>query len=126
MTARRRVSPRDSGSAEAQLQELRRRADDDFSSPPAEHEQGRHSADLAELGLRVTLTRSRYPNRPDGSDLYAMTISRIGADGPPAEVGVRRALVAAFGDAAAAAQPRPGGPAVRMFRIPAAAVAAPD
>jgi hypothetical protein len=108
----------------AQLRELRRRADEDFLSPPDIHEQGRHSADLAELGLRVSITRSRYPNRPYGRDLYAVTISRINVDGPPDETAVLHALRAAFGGGAEAAETRPGGGAVRMFRIPADAVTA--
>ena len=108
----------------AQLRELRRRADEDFLSPPDVHEQGRHSADVAELGLRVSITRSRYPNRPYGRDLYAVTVSRINVDGPPDETAVLHALRAAFGEGAEAAEPRPGGGAVRMFRIPADAVTA--
>lgn len=105
-----------------QLLALRRRADEDFISPPPVHEQGRHSADVPELGLRVSITRSRYPNRAGGRDLYAVTVSRIHVDGPPDEAAVRHALVAAFGEAAAAAEPRPAGGAVRLFRVPAAAV----
>jgi hypothetical protein len=98
---------------------LRARADDDFHHPPADHEPGRHTVDVSELGLRVTLTRSRYPNRPGGVDLYALTISRIVVGLPPRDADVVRILRAGFGAAAAGAQPRPGGPAVRMFRLPA-------
>jgi hypothetical protein len=105
-----------------QLLELRRRADEDFLAPPQLHEQGRHSADIVELGLRISITRSRYPNRREGRDLYAVTMSRINVDGPPDESAVQHALQAAFGDGAKAAEARPGGGAVRMFRIPAAAV----
>lgn len=104
------------------LNALRERADADFHEPPADYEKGRHTVDLPELGLRVTLTRSRYPNRPDGVDAYALTISTIEVDRPPAEARVREALAAVFGDAAGAAQPRPGGPRVRMFRLPASAL----
>ena len=104
------------------LNALRERADADFHEPPAEYEKGRHTVDLPELGLRVTLTRSRYPNRPDGIDAYALTISTIDVDRPPSDGRVREALTAVFGDAAEAAQPRPGGPRVRMFRLPASAL----
>ena len=104
---------------EAQLRDLRARADEDFLDPPAEHEQGRHTVDVAELGLRVSLTRARYPNRPDGVDSYAVTISTIAVDRPPGDDAVQRALAACFGAAAQAARPRPGGPRVRMFRLPA-------
>ncbi|HET9051403.1 MAG TPA: hypothetical protein VFO60_06840 [Candidatus Dormibacteraeota bacterium] len=103
------------------LATLRRRADEDFHAPPDEREPGRHTADLAALGLRVTITRSRYPNRPDGTDMYAVTISTVAVDRPPGEVAVRRVLSACFGDAAVAAQSRPGGERVRMFRIAAGA-----
>lgn len=107
-------------SPEELLSELRRRADEDFHSPPLEYRPGRHTADCPELGLKVSVTRSRYPNRPGGVDQYAVTITRIAVDGPPGEPEVRRALAAAFGDAAAeTAVARPGGPAVRMFRISA-------
>ena len=103
------------------LSELRRRADDDFHAPPAEREPGRHTADVAPLGLRVTITRSRYPNRPDGRDMYAVTISTIHVDRPPADPAVRRVLSACFGAAASSAQARPGGERVRMFRVAAGA-----
>ena len=104
------------------LSALRHRADEDFISPPPDHTPGRHTVDCAELGLRVSVTRSRYPNRPDGIDQYAVTITRIAVDGPPGEPEVRHALEAAFGTAAAAtAVARPGGPAVRMFRVMAGA-----
>ncbi len=101
---------------------LRRRADEDFASPPAVHEQGRHTAEIAELGLRVSITRSLYPNRRGGRDLYAVTVSRIAVGVPPDEPAVQRALTAAFGAGAGAAEERPGGSAVRMFRVPAETV----
>ena len=105
---------------EEQLAALRARADADFASPPAEHEHGRHTAELPALGLRVTLTRSLYPNRPGGADLYALTVSTIRVDAEPADPDVTRVLFACFGaETAETAQPRPGGPRVRMFRIPA-------
>lgn len=105
------------------LRLLRERADEDFTAPPAEHERGRHTADLPELGLRVSLTRSRYPNRADGVEAYAVTISRLRVDGVPDEAAVQSALTLCFGPGAAAAVARPGGPAVRLFRVPCAAVA---
>jgi len=109
------------GGADAQLAVLRARADTDFASPPVDFEPGRHTAEVAELGLRVTLTRSLYPNRPDGADQYAVTISTLAVDRPPADLVVQRALEACFGPGAVGrAEPRPGGPRVRMFRIPAA------
>lgn len=114
------ADPRDT--PEERLLALRRRADEDYVAPPLEREAGRHSVDVTELGLRVSITRSRYPNRPDGRDLYAVTISRILVDGPPDEGAVQHALTAAFGVGAAIAQARPGGPAVRMYRIPADAM----
>jgi len=106
-------------SVDARLRELRQRADEDFLAPPSVHEAGRHQLDLEELGLRVSLTRSRYPNRPDGVDQYAITISQQPPEHPPEEAQTRRVLAAAFGEAANAAVERPGGPAVRMFRVPA-------
>lgn len=102
------------------LRELRRRADEDFTSPPPHHEQDRHRADLAELGLRVTVTRSRYPNRPDGVDQYAVTLTRTKLDAPPGDGEAQWVLHAAFGDLAGRAVERTGGPVVRMFRVPAA------
>jgi hypothetical protein len=106
-------------SVDTLLRELRRRADDDFAAPPEVHEGGRHTVDLDELGMRVSITRARYPNRADGVDQYAVTISHLGLDHPPEEAQTWRVLVAAFGEAAQQARPRPGGPAVRMFRVPA-------
>ncbi len=55
----------------ARLGELRRRADEDFMLPSANRPPGRHQLDLAELGLRVAMTRARYPNRPGGTEMYA-------------------------------------------------------
>jgi len=105
---------------EDQLQDLRRRADEDFLDPEALREPGRHQLDLSELGLRVSVTRSRYPNRPDGIDQYAVTLTRLRLDQAPADGEVSLVLEAAFGAAAAGAVERTGGgPLVRMFRVPA-------
>ena len=105
---------------EARLAELRSRADEDHLSPPAAREVGRHQADLRDLGLRVAITRSRYPNRDDGVDQYAVTLSRVSLDGPPADAEVAIVLRAAFGEAASEAVERTaGGPVVRLFRVPA-------
>jgi hypothetical protein len=103
-----------------QLRDLRARADEDFDEPATDRPPGRHQAELGELGLRVSVTRSRYPNRADGVDQYAVTVSRSALDKPPAEFEVRTVLAAAFGDAADAAVERSAGNArVRMFRVPA-------
>ena len=103
-----------------QLHDLRVRADEDFHNPAEDRPAGRHQLDLAELGLRVSMTRARYPNRPDGIDQYAVTLSRPALDKPPAETEVRILLSTAFGDAAAEAVERPStGALVRMFRVPA-------
>ena len=105
----------------AQLQGLRERADEDFESPPGIKLSGRHQADITELGLRVAVTRSRYPNREDGVDQYAVTLTRLRLDQAPADREVDLVLEAAFGAAAAGAVERTGGgPLVRMFRVPAA------
>ncbi len=69
--------------------------------------------------MRVSITRARYPNRADGVDQYAVTISQLRLEHPPEEAQTWRILMAAFGEAAARAQERHGGPAVRMFRVPA-------
>jgi hypothetical protein len=104
---------------DALLHELRQRADEDFLDPPAERESGRHQLDLPDLGLRVSLTRSRYPNTPDGEDSYAVTISRLEVGEEPEEAQSRRVLHALFGEAAEAIEERrTGGPAVRMYRVP--------
>jgi hypothetical protein len=106
-------------SVDSVLRELRQRADHDFTDPPAAHETGRHQVDLPDLGLRVSMTRSRYPNRPDGVDQYAVTVSRLALDHPPEEAQTQRVLRAAFGQGADLARERAGGPVVRMFRVPA-------
>jgi hypothetical protein len=104
----------------AALQALRRRADEDFREPSLDREPGRHQADLAELGLRVSVTRARYPNRPDGVDQYAVTVTRHDLNSRPEEYEVRLVLATAFGDAAVEAVERSGSNArVRMFRVPA-------
>ena len=69
--------------------------------------------------MRVSITRARYPNRADGVDQYAVTISQLRLEHAPEEAQTWRILMAAFGEAAAQARERPGGPAVRMFRVPA-------
>ncbi|MGH7749621.1 MAG: hypothetical protein ACREQ5_33370 [Candidatus Dormibacteria bacterium] len=109
---------RDPG-ADSLLRELRQRADEDFAAPPVAHETGRHTLELEEMGMRVSITRARYPNRADGVDQYAVTISEPRLEHPPEEAQTRRSLAAAFGEAAAEAHERRGGPAVRMFRVPA-------
>ena len=106
-------------SVDSLLRGLRQRADEDFTAPPVAHETGRHTLELEEMGMRVSITRSRYPNRADGVDQYAVTISQLRLDHPPEEAQTWRILMAAFGEAAAQANERPGGPAVRMFRVPA-------
>ncbi|GAC1577971.1 MAG: hypothetical protein NVS3B18_11720 [Candidatus Dormibacteria bacterium] len=104
----------------AQLQALRERADEDFENPPGIKLSGRHQLDVAELGLRVAVTRSRYPNRDDGVDQYAVTLTRLRMDQAPADSEVSLILQTAFGAAAAEAVERTGGgPLVRMFRVPA-------
>ena len=109
------------GGMAAQLRQLRERADEDFASPPGVKVAGRHQVDIAELGLRVTVTRSRYPNREDGVDQYAVTLTRSRLDQAPADSDARLVLEGAFGAAAAGAVERSGGgPLVRMFRVPAA------
>jgi hypothetical protein len=110
------------GGTAAQMQGLRERADEDFDSPPGVKLPGRHQVDLGELGLRVAMTRSRYPNRDDGVDQYAVTLTRSRLDQPPADSEVSIVLEAAFGDSARDAVERTGGgPLVRMFRVPARA-----
>jgi hypothetical protein len=106
-------------SVDSRLRELRQRADEDFVTPSVTRETGRHMLELVEMGMRVSITRARYPNRPDGVDQYAVTISQLRLDHPPEEAQTWRILMGAFGEAAAAARERPGGPAVRMFRVPA-------
>lgn len=105
-------------SLDAQLRDLRGRADADYAEPHSIKEAGRHTADIDELGLRVSLTRARYPNRADGVDQYAVTISRRALDHAPAAPEVEAILSAAFGTSADLAVERSGGPLVRMFRVP--------
>ncbi|MBV8196151.1 MAG: hypothetical protein JOY80_11570 [Candidatus Dormibacteraeota bacterium] len=108
------------GDFERELRDLRARADEDFTQPSVDREPGRHQSDLAELGLRVSVTRSFYPNRPDGVDQYAVTITRSALDRPPDERDTRLVLAAAFGEAAEVAVERSApGSRVRMFRVPA-------
>jgi hypothetical protein len=108
------------GGMAAQLKGLRERADEDFSSPPGVKVSGRHQLDVAELGLRVAITRSRYPNTGEGVDQYAVTVTRTRLDQRAADTEVRMVLETAFGDAAGEAIERTGGgPLVRMFRVPA-------
>jgi hypothetical protein len=123
-TSRKRHAKRrtmgDSRTIEDQLRDLRRRADDDFLHPEALREPGRHQLDLPELGLRVSVTRSRYPNRPDGVDQYAVTLSRPNLDRRLGDDEVVTVLAAAFGDASEQAVERSAGASrVRMFRVPA-------
>lgn len=105
------------------LRRLRRLADEDYSTPGVrDHEPGRHQSDLAELGLRVTVTRSRYPNRSDGVDQYAVTMSRTSMDRPPDATDVRLVMDAAFGESGSLAVERSAlGSKVRLFRVPAEA-----
>ena len=101
------------------VKELKRRADDDaVRGAPEVRDPLRHRADLPELGLRVSLTRSRYPNRPDGIEMYAVTMSRLDLHDAPNGTEVELVLAGAFGAAAAAAVERPGGGKVRLFRVP--------
>jgi len=110
-------------SVDAVLRELRQRADEDFLEPPVERESGRHQVDLPDLDLRVSLTRGRYPNRPDGQDTYVLTVSRPQLDHAPEEAQTRRVLHALFGEGAEHIEERQaGGPVVRMFRAPADSV----
>lgn len=95
------------------------RADEDYLGA-APHGMGRHQVDLPELGLRLSVTRSRYPNRPDGIDQYAVTLTRTRLDQPPTDGEVRLVLDAAFAEVAEDAVERSGANAlVRMFRLPA-------
>lgn len=110
----------DSRPIEEQLRDLRSRADEDFLHPDGMREAGRHQLDLRELGLRVSVTRSRYPNRPDGVDQYAVTMSRPEMDRSPANEEVVMVLASAFGDASTLAVERTAGASrIRMFRVPA-------
>jgi hypothetical protein len=112
----------DSRTIEDQLQDLRRRADEDFEHPEALREPGRHQLDLPEVGMRVSVTRSRYPNRPDGIDQYAVTLSRPKLDRRPGDDEVAMVLASAFGDSSTQAVERSAGASrVRIFRVPAQA-----
>ncbi|MGC8461402.1 MAG: hypothetical protein ACP5OR_06130 [Candidatus Dormibacteria bacterium] len=101
------------------LVSLRRRADEDFLGDLGFHGTGRHTAELGLLGVKVTLTRARYPNRPNGMDMYAITISRIALDHRPGDPETFEVLGGLFGDEVERAEERNGGPLVRMFRLPA-------
>lgn len=104
---------------EAQLRDLRERADEDFRRPDVDRQPGRHQLDLRELGLRLSITRSRYPNRPDGVDQYAVTVSRQALDRRPDEMETQTVLTTTFGETAARAIERSArGSLVRMFRVP--------
>lgn len=114
------VSDHDGEEPRDQLLGLRQRADEDFTAPPGLKVPGRHQADIAELGVRVAITRSRYPNRDDGVDQYAVTLTRSDMDVPVADAEARIVLETAFGEAASEAVERTaGGRLVRMFRVPA-------
>ena len=107
------------GPFEEQLAALRRRADEDFVDPPALRAGNRHQVDLSEIGLRVSVTRSLYPNRPDGHDQYAITISRAALDRAPDAAEVDAVLGGLFGGGASQAEERSGGPLVRLYRVAA-------
>jgi hypothetical protein len=114
------VSAEPSEDVAAKLRGLRARADEDFAAPAGIKQPGRHQLDIAEMGIRVAITRSRYPNRDDGVDQYAVTMTRSRLDVPAADAEVRLVLESAFGDAAGEAVERSGGgQPVRMFRVPA-------
>jgi hypothetical protein len=107
-------------SDEALLRALRSRADEDYLASGVDKEPGRHQVDLGDLGLRVSVTRSRYPNRPDGVDQYAVTVSRRRLDHRPEEDEVQTVLAMAFGGGAGKAVERSAsGSLVRLFRVPA-------
>jgi hypothetical protein len=102
------------------LRALLRHADEDAVAVPPARDPERHRADLRELGLRVSLTRSRYPNTAEGVEMYAVTVSRIDLDRQPDSGEVEMVLASAFGDSARHAIRRSGGPLVQMFRVPLA------
>lgn len=107
-----------------QLRDLRTRADQDFltpADPSASREAGRHQIDVTELGLRVACTRARYPNRPDGTDLYVVTVSRLALNTQPQAAEAQAVLSLLFGRAAGRAEERPGGPLIRSYRVAATA-----
>src|ERR1700738_2977060 len=102
------------------LRQLRGRSPKDSDTPVLDRPPGSHQVDLPELRLRVSLTRSRYPNRPDGVDQYAVTLSRPDLDRRPGDDEAGLGLTSAFADAAAQAVERSAGSArIRMFRVPA-------
>lgn len=115
------VSGSDQGNFVAELRGLRQRADAAFANPSLDREPGQHQSDLTELGLRVSVTRARYPNRPDGVDQYAVTLSRTALDRPPDASDVKLVLETAFGEASSRAVERSGARSrVRLFRVPSA------
>ncbi|MFN2450825.1 MAG: hypothetical protein ABR541_00560 [Candidatus Dormibacteria bacterium] len=108
----------------SQLRDLRDRADQDFltpADPNASREAGRHQVDLIELGLRVACTRARYPNRPDGTDLYVVTVSRLALNAQPQVAEAQTVLSLLFGRSAGRVEERPSGPLIRSYRVAAAA-----
>jgi len=100
------------------LRALLRHADEDAVAAPPTRDPDRHRADLHELGIRVSLTRSRYPNTSDGVEMYAVTMSRIDLGRAPDSAEVDMVLASTFGEASKSAVERRGGPMVRMFRVP--------
>ena len=100
------------------LQALLRHADEDAVAAPPTRDPERHRAELRELGLRVSLTRSRYPNTAEGIEMYAMTLSRIDLSRAPDSNEVEMVLASTFGESSKRAVERRGGPVVRMFRVP--------
>jgi len=111
-------------SPQEQLRGLRERADDDFlhpGEPVGIREGGRHQVDLLELGLRVACTRARYPNRPQGRDLYVVTVSRLGLDGQPQPAESEQVLRLLFGRVGGRVEERPAGPLIRSYRLEAGA-----
>jgi hypothetical protein len=100
------------------LQALLRHADEDAVAAPVTRDPERHRAELHELGLRVSLTRSRYPNTPDGVEMYAITLSRIDLGRAPDSDEVGLVMASTFGESSSRAVERRGGPMVRMFRVP--------
>jgi hypothetical protein len=100
------------------LQTLLRHADEDAIAAPTTRDPERHRAELHELGLRVSLTRSRYPNTAGGAEMYAVTVSRIDLKRAPDSGEVETVLASTFGEQSKRAVERQGGPMVRMFRVP--------
>jgi hypothetical protein len=102
------------------LRALLRHADEDAVAAPPTRDPERHRAELHELGLRVSLTRSRYPNTADGVEMYAVTLSRIDLGRAPDSSEVDTVLASTFGESSKLAIERRGGPMVRMYRVPVA------